>query len=179
MRSADLPTHVQLLPAQVEDLPAIAALAEVIWRQHYPGIISTAQIDYMLERMYSLDTLRTEIQSGGVNYERLMVEAQMVGFAAYGPTAEPGVMKLHKLYLLPSLHGQGYGSRLLQHCEDRAVRIGAKRLILAVNKANTKAIAAYRRNGYTVQEAVVTDIGGGFVMDDFILGKTLTKQNGR
>jgi ribosomal protein S18 acetylase RimI-like enzyme len=46
-------------------------------------------------------------------------------------------------------------------------------MILTVNKRNTRAIAAYRRNGFTVLEAVVADIGGGFVMDDFLMSKHL------
>ena len=82
-------------------------------------------------------------------------------------------MKLHKLYLLPELHGRGLGSRLLQHVESE-VRAGAgRRLILSVNKRNTQAIAAYRRNGFVIAESVVTDIGGGFVMDDYVMAKEL------
>jgi hypothetical protein len=41
----------QILPASEADFPGIAALAGVIWRAHYPGIISTEQIDYMLSKM--------------------------------------------------------------------------------------------------------------------------------
>jgi GNAT superfamily N-acetyltransferase len=82
-------------------------------------------------------------------------------------------MKLHKLYLLPELHGGGLGSRMLKHCADEARRLGAHRLMLAVNKRNHRAIAAYRRNGFAVAEAVVTDIGGGFVMDDYLMARDL------
>ena len=82
-------------------------------------------------------------------------------------------MKLHKLYLLPEMQGRGLGSRLLQHVE-REVRAGAgRRLILSVNKRNAKAITAYKRNGFVIAESVVTDIGGGFVMDDYIMAKDL------
>jgi GNAT superfamily N-acetyltransferase len=62
---------------------------------------------------------------------------------------------------------------LLQHCEDEARRFGARRLLLAVNKRNARPIAAYQRNGFAVIESVVSDFGGGFVMDDFIMAKEL------
>lgn len=168
--TADL---VQIVPATEEHLPAIADLAGVIWRQHYPGIISSAQIEYMLDRMYSLATLREEIQSRGIQFERLLVAGRLAGFASYGPTAESGVMKLHKCYLLPELHGRGYGSLLLQHCEQAVRRLGARRLILAVNKNNSRALTAYQRRGFVPIEAVITEIGAGFVMDDYILAKDL------
>jgi len=168
--------HDRVVPSQIiqateADLSAISELAGVIWRACYPGIITRAQIDYMLTRMYALDTLRDEIRSQGIHYDLLLVDGKPAGFASYGPTSEPGVMKLHKLYLLPELHGRGLGSRLLQHCEQEVCAAGAHRLFLAVNKRNAKAIAAYQRNGFVIAESVVTDIGGGFVMDDYIMAK--------
>ena len=166
-------SRVEILPATEEDLPALATLAGEIWRQHYPGIISREQIDYMLGRMYALETLRTELHEQQVRFVRLLADGRFVGFAAFGPLAEPGVFKLHKCYLLPECHGQGLGSQLLQHCIREVIRAGANRLLLAVNKQNAKAIAAYRRNGFSVLESVVTDFGAGFVMDDFIMAKDL------
>jgi len=46
-------------------------------------------------------------------------------------------------------------------------------VILAVNKRNTAAINSYRKYGFAVREAIVDDIGHGFVMDDFIMEKML------
>lgn len=164
---------IEIVTATEADLLDIAELAGVVWRAHYPGIIAPAQIDYMLARMYSLATLRAEVTSGGIRYDRLLADGKLIGFAACGPTETRDVMKLHKLYLHPAWQGRGLGSRLLAHCERGAGKAGATRLILAVNKRNAKAMAAYRRNGFTLRESVTTDIGGGFVMDDFILEKNL------
>jgi len=165
--------HTQIVRATKAKLPAISELAGVIWRACYPGIITNEQIDYMLAWMYSPDVLRDEIRSQGICYDQLLVDGKPAGFASYGPTSEAGVMKLHKLYLLPEMHGRGLGSRLLQHVE-RKVRAGAgHRLMLFVNKRNTRAIASYRRNGFVIAESVVTDIGGGFVMDDYVMAKDL------
>ena len=166
-----MPGLPSILPASESDLPALAALAGVIWRACYPGIISQEQIEYMLAQMYAQHTLRDELCSQGIRFYRLLLGERFAGFASLGPTDTADVMKLHKLYLLPELHGCGLGSRLLQHCETEARRVGARRLTLAVNKRNARALAAYRRNGFAVVDSIVTDIGGGFVMDDFVLAK--------
>lgn len=164
---------VKIVPATEADLPAIATLAGVIWRAHYPGIISMEQIDYMLGKMYALETLREEISIRGIRYEQLFADGELIGFAAYGPAEQPSVFKLHKIYLHPAWHGSGFGSLLLEHCEKEIRTHGAKRLFLTVNKQNTKAIAAYQRNSFVITESIVTDIGNGFVMDDFVMTKEL------
>jgi ribosomal protein S18 acetylase RimI-like enzyme len=172
--NATAPDHERIVRAAEPDLPAISKLAGVIWRACYPGIISSAQIDYMLEWMYALDTLCEEIQSQGICYDRLLDGNDLAGFASYGPTEQTVIFKLHKIYLHPDWQGRGLGSRLLQHCEREVRAAGAHRLILYVNKRNAKAIAAYQRNGFVIAESVVTDIGGGFVMDDYVMAKNLS-----
>jgi diamine N-acetyltransferase len=163
----------QILPATEADLPAIATLAGVIWRAHYPGIISTEQIEYMLAKMYSLEILREEIRMRAIRYERLLVGEELAGFAAHGPTEQPNFFKLYKIYLHPAWQGRGLGSLLLRHCEREVFKLGSDRLLLTVNKRNTKAIAAYQRNGFAITESIVVNIGGGFVMDDYVMAKEL------
>src|SRR5436190_11929008 len=109
--------HAVILPAGPEHLPAIAALAEVIWRAHYPGIISPAQIDYMLARMYDLEVLRREL-AGDISYDRLLLQERLAGFAAYGPMSGGQELKLHKLYVHPAQQRRGLGSLLLRHIEQ-------------------------------------------------------------
>ena len=163
----------RILPSNETDLPAIARLADIIWRAHYPGIISTEQIDYMLARMYSLETLREEIRLRAIRYERLLVGEEFVGFASLGPTDQAKQFKLHKIYVHPAWQGRGLGSLLMRHCEREACKLGASRLLLAVNKKNARAIAAYERNGFAIVYFVFVNIGGGFVMDDYVMAKEL------
>jgi ribosomal protein S18 acetylase RimI-like enzyme len=165
-------TRMRIVRATLHDLPSISDLAGVIWRACYAEILSTAQIDYMLAKMYSLETLQSDLRQG-IRYERLLAGEQFVGFAALGPTQDTRAFKLHKLYLHPDWHGRGFGSLLLQHCQTEALTLGARRLILTVNKRNQKAIATYERNGFAIVESIVTDIGGGFVMDDYVMAKDL------
>jgi diamine N-acetyltransferase len=165
-----------IVRATEADLPAIAALAGVIWRAYYRGIISSEQIEYMLERMYAIETMRSEIRREGICYERLLVDDEFVGIASYGPAGPPETFKLHKLYLHPERHGRGLGTVLLKHCESEARQAGARRLVLNVNKQNTRAISIYRRNDYRITDSVVVDIGGGFVMDDYVMEKCVKRE---
>ena len=47
------------------------------------------------------------------------------------------------------------------------------RLLLRVNRQNQPAIDAYLRYGFTVATLIVEDIGGGYVMDDYVMMKEL------
>lgn len=161
---------VSIEPAGVEDLADIAALAGVIWRAHYPGIISHDQIDYMLACMYDVEVMRRELD-GGIAYDRLLVDGALRGFASYGPSSSAAELKLYKLYIHPDSQRQGFGVLLLRRVESAAQTCGCKTVTLTVSKKNARAMAAYRKHGFTIRESVVTDIGGGFVMDDYIMVK--------
>lgn len=163
---------LRIHPATEADLAGLALLAAQIWRACYPEIISAGQIEYMLDRMYSLEVLRRELREG-VRYVLLSRGGEKLGFAAFGPTVESAEFKLHKLYLRPEWHGKGLGSLLLGHCESEVLLLAGRRLALNVNRGNQKAIRAYERNGFQVIRAVVTDIGGGYVMDDLVMAKEL------
>lgn len=162
----------EIIPATCDDLASIKDLATSIWNDHYPGIITQDQIDYMLAQDYAVEKLQQDLKEG-VCIDKLLLEGKLTGFSAYGPTSRQDEVKLHKLYLDQSVHGMGFGSQLLKHCESNVRANGYHKIILQVNKNNTRAIKAYERNNYYLQESVVVDIGGGFVMDDFVMAKIL------
>ncbi len=164
--------NTEIIPATVADLAEISGLAAIIWRAHYPGIITPAQIDYMLARMLAVNTLRRELESG-VTWFRALVDGTLRGFAAVGPTANRNEFKLFKLYVHPDWQRRGLGTRLLQEVEATARAHGAASFILNVNKRNETALAAYRQRGFTIRESVVANIGGGFVMDDYVMIKNI------
>ncbi|SFE25669.1 hypothetical protein [Nitrosomonas sp. Nm166] len=48
-------------------------------------------------------------------------------------------------------------------------------LILTVNKRNQTAISAYQHYGFEITGDNIVDIGGGFIMNDYLM--TLTKSD--
>lgn len=152
------------------DVDAVAALAREIWHAHYPGIISTAQIEYMLAQRYDPAMIRAELAQADLWWFVLRLNGEIVAYMALQKEGE-AALKIDKLYVRPDLQRHGCGGRLIAHAETLARREGCRGLELAVNRNNTKAIAAYRKHGFTVREAAVKDIGGGFVMDDYVMAK--------
>ncbi len=152
------------------DVDRVAALAREIWLAHYSSIITLAQIDYMLEQRYAPDVMRVELMRDDLWWDKLLLDGVMVGFSSYFQVEE-GTMKLDKLYVHPAHQRSGYGGKMI----ERALRVAKERscrtLLLAVNKNNRQAINAYLKHGFRIAEAVVKEIGGGFVMDDYIMVK--------
>jgi len=168
----ELPS-IRIVAAAEADLPRVAELAGVIWRKHYPGIITPEQIEYMLGLGYSREALRRFIVEEGAGLDLAYVANRLAGFAAYYRVDPHDELKLDKLYVHQDYHGRGVGSRLIARVEAMATTQGRPTLILNVNKHNALAIRAYERNGFAVRESVVVDIGGGFLMDDYVMAKRL------
>lgn len=155
-----------LVPAQVA---AVIALARKVWYSHYPGIIPLRQIEYMLARCYRAAAIRRDLTRDGVSWNVATEAGTIVAFAHAFTTGVRGEMKLDKLYVDPARQRAGLGGWLVDHVAEAARQQGCTRLLLAVNKRNAQAIAAYRKHGFAIEQAVVKDIGKGFVMDDYLM----------
>ena len=172
-----LPADRTLAPVTEPEFPVLRELADTIWRQHYAGIISAAQIDYMLAGRFSDEALREHVRAADRWLELLRVSGTPVGYCGYelasidGKERAAADMKLGQLYVLDSHRGMGLGRFMLGHIEGRARDLGRRLLWLQVNKRNTGAVGFYRAAGFEVIRDAVFEIGGGFVMDDYVMAK--------
>jgi ribosomal protein S18 acetylase RimI-like enzyme len=165
--------RIRLDALTAADFGTLAQLAGTIWRAHYTKIIGSAQVDYMLADRYTPERLRPYLNANDRWLMLLRIDNRVVGYCSYALTEVPGEMKLEQLYLLPELQGQGLGRLMLRHVEEQARARSCRTLLLQVNKRNDIAVAFYRKSGFAVREEAVFDIGGGFVMDDYVMEKAL------
>ncbi len=156
--------------ASEKDIPLIRDLSLKVWPATYQLIISPAQIDYMMEMMYSGDSLKEQMQQ---NHEFIIVSdgPEPIGFASFG-LIEPGTYKLHKLYILPGNQGKGAGRFVIEQILNAIIRKGGHSLRLNVNR-NNKALNFYEKLGFLKINEEVLDIGSGYVMDDYVMEKTV------
>ena len=157
--------------ADAYDINIIGWLAHQVWPVAYKDILNEAQLEYMLQLIYSPDSLKEQMQ---LKHQFLIAELneEPIGFASYSSLADPGVFKLQKLYVLPGLHGKGLGKALLDFVTDEVRSLGAKTLRLNMNRHN-KAKAFYERNGFIIVGEEDVDIGNNYYMNDYVMEKPL------
>lgn len=160
--------------ATAHDIPLIRAIAHATWPVSYRGMISPEQIAYMLEWMYSEDSLRGQMGAKGHRFILAEQSGAAVGFAGFEHHHEHSSRtRLHKLYVLPGTQGGGAGKALLQAVIEEAMGVGDTELDLTVNKRN-RSLGFYKAQGFAIEHDIVMDIGGGYVMDDHIMVKALS-----
>jgi ribosomal protein S18 acetylase RimI-like enzyme len=161
---------ILLKKATEADLPTIQEIAKVTWGPTYTHIIGEEQVEYMLGKMYNIGALQEQLAQG---HKFLIAEqgAKKVGFASYSRD-EGDAFHLHKLYVLPEAHGQGVGKLLMNEVLNKVRMEGGKHLRLNVNRYN-KAKDFYESAGFKIKESVDNEIGNGFLMNDYIMEKTI------
>lgn len=173
-------SEIIITPATLEDRAFIRSVSERTWPSTYGHIISQEQIDFMLDWMYSDESLAAQFEKGHQFYIANLNGAT-IGFCSV--SAEPNEVesevenegakqhKLNKLYVLPSAHGTGSGKALLHKAIDVAKLAGSTSLFLQVNKHNN-AYTFYLKNGFVKEKEFKFDIGNGFYMDDYVMRLT-------
>jgi len=154
--------------ADLDDINTIGFLAQQIWPVTYGEIVPAVQLEYMLKLFYSPVSLRKQMTED--KHRFLMVEEgdEAVGFASWAPTEEPGVFKLHKLYVLTGRQGKGRGKAMLHFIFDEIRAQGAKVLRLNVNRYN-EARQFYEKMGFSVVREEDVAIGNDYFMNDYVM----------
>ena len=147
------------------ELPILESLAREIWPHTYADIITKEQMDFMLNWMYSTETLVGQQQAGHEFY-LLQNDSMDIGFMAIEQTGDE--LKVNKVYVLPTAQGLGAGKKLMDKAIERAEAKDCSCIFLQVNRAN-KAKFFYDKLGFTIRKEEKFDIGHGFFMDDYIM----------
>jgi ribosomal protein S18 acetylase RimI-like enzyme len=160
--------------ATAEDIPLIRELTFRVWPQTYQGILTPEQIDYMLEMMYSVDSLQQQINVQGCHFIIAYEDGNPVGFASYNEE-ESKRWKLNKIYILQNQQGKGTGRFVIDHIIEQIKKQNASSLFLQVNKDNNAKVF-YERLGFIEVDFINLDIGNGYFMNDYIMEKDLRSE---
>ena len=158
---------LRIIPVtNMELVYSLVPVAEEIWREHYIPIIGEKQVEYMLEKFLSAEALVEQINSG-YEYFLLSYDYTFAGFA--GIKEEDGRLFLSKLYVDKDFRGIGIASYMFQKFVEICKMRDLHKIWLTCNRHNTNSYEVYKHLGFVTVREEKTDIGEGFVMDDFIM----------
>ena len=149
------------------DIKELAALASDIWHEYWPSLLSSQQIDYMVDKFQSENAIIRQYQNENYTYYFITESGLNIGY--FGISEQQDYLFLSKLYLSKEYRAKGIGTKTFNKVKELAASKNYKEIRLTVNKYNQNSIKAYLKWGFEVIDSVVTDIGSGFVMDDYIM----------
>ena len=166
----------QIVKATVNDIQLINNLGNIIFRETYTHLLSQQQIEYMLDMMYSEESLKRQILEDKHTYFILyLAENQddiLVPAGYFSVQEEAGsTFHLQKLYISHKHRGLGLGKIMLKSACEFVLTFNkpSSRLILNVNRYNTKAVEFYKHLGFEIIYTGDFDIGEGYLMTDYIM----------
>lgn len=164
-----------IIKVHTDHIRDIQSISRIAWPAAFKDLLTKSQIDYMMEMMYSDNSLREQMEMKGHHFYLAKQNERFVGYMSVEFNCEnSGRTKIHKIYVLPDLQKLGIGKALLATAVAEAKKRKETTVYLNVNKYNSRAIDFYLRNGFERIKEEIIDIGNGFVMDDYVYEKSLS-----
>ena len=161
---------MELVRIDESQIEVTSKFAQRVFIEYYTDRIGKDQSEYMAELFLSEDAIRKLIQDGAV-FKLVVEDGQILGF--YECKKEENRVFLSKLYVDEPYRSKGIGKLMFEDLVDYTRSCGLNKIYLTVNKYNTPSYNIYLHLGFKVIDAVVNDIGHGYVMDDYIMEYTI------
>lgn len=161
----------EIRKATLEDISLINELAWIVFPHTYNKMLPPGQTEYMMEWMYSEESLHKQMTQDGHIYYLAFKDDEPAGYLSIQPEAEH-VYHLQKIYVLPHFQGLKLGKLLFNHAIKSIKELHPEpcQMLLNVNRDNTKAVEFYQRMGMSKVFEGDFEIGQGYLMTDYIMG---------
>jgi diamine N-acetyltransferase len=169
---------LSIAPIAVAEAPALSAAATLAFSAAFGAQNEPADLAEYLAQSLSEGALATALAQPANQFYWLRAHGQPAGFAHLNtqaappaPAPAPGLLHLHRFYLLPAQVGQpGLAQHLMAHCLHVARQGGHAGLWLTVWQLNPRAIRFYEKNGFAVFGTTQFKLGQK-VDDDYLMAK--------
>jgi diamine N-acetyltransferase len=168
-----------------EDFAAIEVLARRIVPDFYAPFFERVVAEQLVISGHTAVALHAQAAGG---YRHYLIESggEPVGyFALHGGGYEPagangaggdGVrLQLSHFYVLAEFRGRGLGQLAMAFIDQEMKDMGAVAIELFVLRKNAGAVAFYQRHGFVVAAEVLTRLGEGAVLEDYVMRKEIER----
>ena len=148
------------------DVRRLAKVAKIVWREANTSFCTPEQVEYMIEKYQSVEAIMGQLMHG---YRYFLMEEDGEILAYFGVQPQGERLFLSKFYILAENRGRGLFSVGLDVMREVCREDEMSAIYLTVNRNNRHAYEVYLHKGFKVIAEECTDIGFGFVMDDYIM----------
>jgi len=126
-----------------------------------------------VEASHTVEAFEGQVGEGYRHYI-IEVDGEIIGYFALHE--EERTMVLTQFYLLSEWRGKGIGQRVMDFIHREADELRVRGIQVLVLRKNAGAVGLYRKNGYAVTAEVVTPMGDGRTVEDYIMLKSFDRQ---
>ena len=156
-----------------EQFATMEALGRRIVPDFYAQYLPPGCGDWLFEASHTVSAFEAQVGEGYRHYF-VEIDGQAVGYFALHE--EDHTMVLTQFYLLAEFRGRGIGQRVMDFVHHEAVELRVKKIELLVFRWNEAAVGLYRKNGFLVAAEVLTPMGMGHTVEDYVMEKRFDKQ---
>ena len=156
--------------ATTDDAALLARTAEAMFRDAFAATNDAAQMDAYCREHYAEEIQRAELESPAIRVLFIEEGGAPVAYAQLrlgAPEAE-----IWRFYVDRAHHGRGVAHRLMDEALELLRENGARSVVLAVWENNPRAIAFYRKHGFTVSGAQPFILGTE-AQTDYVMTRSL------
>lgn len=159
-----------LRKATTADCSLIRELAWQVFPATYKEILTPEQIDYMMEWMYSEESIRKQMEEENHVYFIAYKDNDAAGYVSIRPEGDD-LFHLQKIYVLPQYQEMHCGSFLFRSAIEyiKEIHPAPCKMELNVNR-NNRALHFYEHMGMKKVREGDFSIGNGYYMNDYIMG---------
>ena len=159
--------YIKMVDAQTDkQFDIIRSISQSVMHDAYDEKTPEGQIDYMIDRFLSDETILENIREKKYVYKIFYYNGEVAGYCAYcpaqhySPECTEGTY-LSKLYILEFARGKRITSKLLSTLR--------RPVYMSVKRDDAQTISISKHCGFRIVQTLSTDIGSGYSMDDFLM----------
>jgi GNAT superfamily N-acetyltransferase len=145
-------------------------LARRIVPDFYGAFFAVETAEYLVESGHTAVALAAQVGRGSRHF-LIECDGEAVGY--FSLSVEETTMLLSHFYVLSAWRGKGLGKMAMAFIEAEGRRLGISRIELFVLRENFGAVEVYARSGFAVAEEVLTRLGNGAVLEDYVMRKVI------
>ena len=166
--------------ATPDDVDRLALIGAATFLETFAGVLDGGAIVEHCRTEHGAAAYLRYLESGGTGWLAEAAEgAAPIGFALLASSSLPETdpdgsdLELKRIYSLSRFHGTGVGAALMRLAVEHATQAAARRLLLGVYAGNERAIAFYRKQGFTPIARRRFQVGARDY-DDIVFARPLT-----